>query len=133
MNRATFVGNLGRDPQIRMTKTGKTVATFSIAVTERYNVDGDWKEIVDWFNVVAWGKLAEKAGNQLYKGSKVLVDGRMSTRSYEGKDGRKVYVTELVATTIKVLAGVATQGGGNFEQFGTAQSELPPQNDDLPF
>lgn len=125
MNRATFVGNLGRDPQIRATNGGTTVATFSVGVTEKYNVNGEQKERTSWINVVAWGKLAEAVGNKLNKGSRVMVDGRIDTRSYTGKDGKTVYVTEVNAFTIAIP--LDTRTGGNFEQYGQTQDE------DIPF
>ena len=125
MNTATFIGNLGRDPQVRATSNGTVVAQFSVGVTESYTVNGDKKERTSWINVVAWGKLGEAVGNQLKKGSRVMVNGRIDTRSYEDKDGKRVYVTEVNAFNIAIPLDTRTQG--NFEQYGTAQDE------DIPF
>ncbi len=93
MNIVALTGNLTADPQIRVTNSGVTVATFAIAVNEGY---GD-KEKTSFPSIVAWGKSADFCGNYLHKGSKVNIKGRLQTRSYDNKDGQKVYVTEVVA------------------------------------
>ena len=94
MNSVQVLGNLTRDPQIRATKTGRAVASFSIAVNRAYTTPQ--KEMTGFINVVAWGDLAEAVGNQLKKGTRVFVEGRYSTRSYEAQDGSRRYVTEVV-------------------------------------
>ena len=87
MNSVQVMGNLARDPQIRATKTGRAVASFSIAVNRNYTTpQGEQRELTDWINVVAWGNLAEAVGNQLKKGTRVFVEGRYSTRSYDTPD-----------------------------------------------
>lgn len=100
MNRVILLGNLGKVPEIRTTQSGKMVTSFSLGVQEGY---GD-KRTTSWHNVVCWEKLAESAGNYLDKGSKVLVEGKLQTRSYEGKDGQKRYVTEIVASHLEFLS-----------------------------
>ena len=103
MNSVQVMGNLTRDPQIRATKTGRAVASFSIAVNRAYTTpQGEVKELTDFINIVAWGGLAESVGNQLKKGTRVFVEGRYSTRSYEAQDGSRRYVTEVVANTIAI-------------------------------
>lgn len=98
MNSCTFIGNLGKSPEVRFTKTGKAVASFSIGVKREWeSTAGDKKEFTDWVNVVAWGKLGEYCGNNMDKGTRVIVHGRMQTRSYETADGTKKYVTEIIA------------------------------------
>ncbi|MFA6812037.1 MAG: single-stranded DNA-binding protein, partial [Bacteroidaceae bacterium] len=97
MNSCAFVGNLGKDPEVRFTKTGKAVASFSIGVKREWEANGEKKEFTDWVNVVAWGKLGEYCGNNMDKGTRVIVHGRMQTRSYETADGTKKYVTEIIA------------------------------------
>jgi single-strand DNA-binding protein len=122
MNSVQILGNLGRDPIIRATKTGRAVASFSVAVSRMYTTpQGEQRELTDWINVVAWGNLAEAVGNQLKKSSRVFVEGRLSTRSYEGQDGQKRYVTEVVANTIAIPLGGSHTGG--FSQGG-----YTPQN-----
>ena len=121
MNSDQILGNLGRDPVIRATKTGRSVASFSVAVSRTYTTpQGEQRELTDWINVVAWGPLAEAVGNQLKKGSRVFVEGRISSRSYDAQDGTKRYVTEVVANTIAVPIGTprsssyGPQQGGSF-------------------
>lgn len=121
MNSVQILGNLGRDPIIRATKTGRSVASFSLAVSRNYTTpQGEQRELTDWINVVAWGPLAEAVGNQLQKGSRVFVEGRISSRSYDAQDGTKRYVTEVVANTIAVPIGTprsssyGPQQGGSF-------------------
>lgn len=122
MNTVQILGNLGKDPDIRATGTGKTVASFSVAVKRKYTTQqGEEKELTDWINVVAWGSLAEAVGNQLKKGSRVFVEGRYSTRSYEDKNGNKRYVTEVIAN---MIAKPLEQG--SFAKYGDVESDSIP-------
>lgn len=122
MNTVQILGNLGKDPDIRATGTGKTVASFSVAVKRKYTTQqGEDKELTDWINVVAWGSLAEAVGNQLKKGSRVFVEGRYSTRSYEDKNGNKRYVTEVIAN---MIAKPLEQG--SFAKYGDVESDSIP-------
>ena len=142
MNDCKICGNLVRDPEIKTTSSGKTVATMTVAVNRYFvNPNGDKQEFTDYVRVKAWPPWAEAIGNQLQKGMPVFVEGRYSNYSY-GNEGDKKYMTEIVAEFVasplnikKAQAAEAGTGTGDFEQFGTAQSELPPQmeNDDLPF
>ena len=110
MNSVQVMGNLARDPQIRATKTGRAVASFSIAVNRNYTTpQGEQRELTDWINVVAWGNLAEAVGNQLKKGTRVFVEGRYSTRSYDTPDGQRRYVTEVVANMIALPIGMSSR------------------------
>jgi single-strand DNA-binding protein len=93
INKVILSGNLAHDPEVRYTQAGKAVATFSLAVN-----DGWGENKKSYFHkVVVWGKIAETVGNNLHKGSKVGVTGKLTSRSYDGKDGQKRYVTEVVA------------------------------------
>lgn len=122
MNTVQILGNLGKDPDIRATGTGKTVASFSVAVKRKYTTQqGEDKELTDWINVVAWGSLAEAVGNQLKKGSRVFVEGRYSTRSYEDKNGNKRYITEVIAN---MIAKPLEQG--SFAKYGDVESDPIP-------
>lgn len=122
MNTVQILGNLGKGPDIRATGTGKTVASFSVAVKRKYTTQqGEGKELTDWINVVAWGNLAEAVGNQLKKGSRVFVEGRYSTRSYEDKSGNKRYVTEVIAN---MIAKPLEQG--SFAKYGEVESDPIP-------
>lgn len=131
MNSVQVLGNLTRDPQIRATKTGLAVASFSIAVNRSYTTpQGEKKELTDFINVVAWGTLAEAVGNQLKKGTRAFVEGRYATRSYETQDGSRRYVTEVVANLIALPLGTHAQPGSSgtaadWSQFGTVEADAP--------
>lgn len=99
MNKAIFMGRLGKHPEIRVTQNGHTVATFSLAVDRPKRHDRE-KE-TDWLRIVVWGKLAEIAERYLKQGSKVLVTAAARTRKYQDKTGQEVWVTEFVAESIE--------------------------------
>jgi single-strand DNA-binding protein len=137
-----IIGNLGRDPELRYTPSGRPVATFSVAVNQatRNQQTGEWNEATDWFRVSVWGDRAERAAEQLRKGSRVFVDGRFRTREYETNDGRKGLSLDLSADTVVSLdrreqepgfsgapSGGAGAEGGN--RPGLDDTEI----DDLPF
>lgn len=98
INKVILSGRLGRDVELRQTPNGKEVATFSLAVTDNFN-----REVTHWINIVVWNKQAEHCANYLSKGSHVAIEGRLNTRSYENKEGRKVSVTEIVADRVEFL------------------------------
>lgn len=96
----TVVGNITRDPEIRFTNSGRAVATFGLAVNRRYQVNNEWQEQTSFFNVTAWGTLAENAASSLNKGARVMVYGRLEQREYETREGEKRSVVEIVADEI---------------------------------
>lgn len=103
MNNVQLTGNIGKDPEIRMTANGTAMARFSVAISRKYTTnDGQEKEVTDWVPVIAWGSLAEAAGNSLRKGARVHVAGRVTTRSWDGPDGKKRYATEVNASLIAI-------------------------------
>jgi single-strand DNA-binding protein len=117
LNRATLIGNLGSDPELRFTEGNRAVLKFRIATTETYlTQDREQKQVTHWHNVVIWGKRAEALQKLLSKGSRVYVEGRIETRSYEDKDKIKRSVTEISATNIILLDG--RRGGGGSEHEG---------------
>ena len=99
-NTITLVGNLTRDPELRYTTGGRGNASFGLAVNRRYQVNGEWQEQVSFFNVVAWGQLAENVAATLSKGSRTIVSGRLEQRSYETPQGEKRSVVEVIADDI---------------------------------
>ncbi|MFH1253027.1 MAG: single-stranded DNA-binding protein [Candidatus Uhrbacteria bacterium] len=113
LNRATILGNLTRDPEVKQLTSGQTVCTFGVA-TNRSWIDaaGAKQEKAEFHNVVTWGKLAEICGQFLTKGKKVYIEGRLQTRDWEGQDGVKRYRTEIVAENVIFLdrAGASTGG-----------------------
>lgn len=110
MSNVEMTGNLTRDPILRYTKNGTAVAAFGIAVNRRYiDRNGQEQNLADFINVAAWDKLAQAVGECLKKGDRVHVSGRLSSRSYDDKDGKKVYVTEVVASEISVPIRIASE------------------------
>ena len=104
LNRVQLIGRLGKDPETRFTPTGKKVATFSLAVSERWkSAEGESKENTEWFNVEAWGRLGEVCQQYLHKGSLVFLEGRLKTDKYEDKGGETKYYTKVVALSMQML------------------------------
>jgi len=120
VNKVILVGNLGRDAETRFTSGGAARTTFSIATGRRWKDQqtGEWKEETDWHNVVLWRQ--ENLANYLTKGKQVYVEGRLQTRSYEDKDGKKVYTTEVVAEDVVLLGGRGADAGGAEESASQA-------------
>lgn len=154
MNRVILAGRLVRDPEVRYTQTGKAVASFTLAVNRRFSRSADQQNTADFIPIVVWDKLAEVCGNNLVKGSQVLIEGRMQVRSYDAQDGSKRYVTEVIAQDIEFMgsrpagvpatpqygsaapayqqqapAAVTSPMGGAAASFG---SEVPP-DEEIPF
>ena len=103
-NKVQLIGNLGNDPEIINLDSGKRLAKFSIATNESYkNASGEKVTDTQWHNVVAWGKTAEIAEKYLTKGKEIAIEGKLTSRSYEAKDGEKRYVTEVVINELLML------------------------------
>lgn len=118
MNTVQILGNLTRDPELRFTKTGRAVATFTVAATNTYidSATNETKEQTAFINCVAWGKTGEAVGN-CKKGERLLVNGRIQTRSYEDSNGQKKYVTEVVANFVGKKLDSDFDSGSNFDSF----------------
>lgn len=105
-NRVQLIGRLGQNPETRTLTSGKTMTTFSIATSDSYrNANGEKVEETQWHNIVAWGKVGEIAGEYLTKGQEVAVEGKLTHRSYETKEGDKRYVTEINLNEMLMLGG----------------------------
>lgn len=154
LNKVMLIGNLGKDPEIKYTPSGVPVAKFSIATNESYkDKGGEWQERTEWHNIVAWQRLAEIIGEYVKKGSKIYVEGRLQTSSWEDKQsGEKKYKTEIVATSILLLGGrgagdpdtegrsrgAAASNSGSMDQRPPQAAEDVPQeagitDEDIPF
>jgi single-strand DNA-binding protein len=121
MNRVVLVGRLTKDPDLRYTPNGVPVATFTLAVNRPFSNQSGERE-ADFINVVVWRKPAENVANFLSKGSLAGVDGRVSTRNYEGQDGKRVYVTEVQAESVQFLEPKNSGGNsGNNNRSGAQQ------------
>jgi single-strand DNA-binding protein len=104
LNRVTLIGRLGKDPETRTIPTGKKVAHFSLAVSERWkSAQGENKENTEWVNVEAWGRLGEICQQYLHKGKLIYLEGRLKTDKYEDKSGEAKYFTKVVATSMQML------------------------------
>ena len=113
VNKAILVGNLGKDPEIRFTGTGRAVCKFPLATTTSWNDnEGTRQERTEWHNVIVWGKQGENCGKFLSKGRQVFVEGEIRTRNYDDKDGNKRYITEIIAQNVRFLGGGAGGGRG---------------------
>jgi single-strand DNA-binding protein len=142
-----FIGNLGRDPELRYTPSGRPVAQFSVAVNQstKNQQTGEWVEATDWFRVSVWGDRAERAAESLRKGSRVFVDGRFRSREYETNDGRKGFSLDVSADNVVGLdrreqaeGGFAPSGGPAAGPAATGGPAGRPDFDDseideLPF
>jgi single-strand DNA-binding protein len=112
LNKVMLLGNLGADPELRMTSSGQAVLKLRVATSETYlDKNRNRQEKTEWHSVVIWGKRAEALGKILSKGSRLFLEGALRTSSYDDKDGNKRYRTEIVATNI-ILSGRAGGGGG---------------------
>lgn len=104
LNKCMIIGNLGRDPEMRYTPSGQAVTQFTVATNRNYrDQQGEWQKETEWFRVVVWGQQAERAAENLRKGNKVYVEGRIQTRQWEDQTGQKRYTTELVANQVSSL------------------------------
>lgn len=131
VNKCIIVGSVGKDPEVRVTQQGDCIVNFSVATTESWkDKQGQKQEATEWHRICAFGKLAEIIRDYVVKGSKVYVDGKLKTRSYE-KDGVKMYTTEIVASEMQLLDSKGDSSRP--AQAQQAQPEAPSFDDDLPF
>ena len=143
VNKATLVGNLGRDAEIRNTTSGMQVATLRLATTDRRKAaDGNWQDHTEWHSVVCFDKLATLMERFGKKGKQLYVEGRIQTREYTDKEGQKRWSTEIIAGEIRLLggAGEGTGAGQPERSAPPRQAAKPPAQapaddygDDIPF
>jgi len=137
LNKVMVIGHLGKDPEMRYTPSGRPVTTFSIAVSRSWNTaDGERRSETEWFNIVAWGNLAEICKQYLHKGQQVYIEGRLQTRRWEDNDGQKRTRVEVVANEMMMLgdrrehSGQAQDAEDNDSED---QSEPVVDEDEFPF
>ena len=155
VNKVILIGNLGRDPEVRFTPSGQAVANFTVATNDSWtDKQGQKQERTEWHRIVVWGKLAELCGEYLSKGRQCFIEGRLQTREWTDKEGKKNYTTEVVAQTVQFLGGRGEGAGprpraqngshdygppppgmedGAPHANGSAPSGGPPPEDDIPF
>lgn len=140
VNKVILVGNLGKDPEIRHFDNGRAVTTFSLATSEVYkNKEGEKVTNTEWHNVVLWTPLAEVAEKYLKKGGQVYIEGKLTSRSWDDKDGVKRYITEVVGREMTLLGRPSSEGSGSNAPMPTddtaasAPAASETDLDDLPF
>jgi single-strand DNA-binding protein len=153
LNKCMIIGNLGRDPEMRYTPSGQAVTQFSVATNRNFrDQQGEWQSETEWFRVVIWGDRGERAAEQLRKGHKVYVEGRIQTRQWEDQSGNKRYTTELIADRVSSLerrdredgppspndapggyGGGSSGGSGSGGAAASGPSSSAEDFDDLPF
>ena len=134
VNKVILLGNLGKDPEVRRLDDGRGVANFSLATSETYkNKSGEKVTNTEWHNIVLWSPLADIAENYLKKGSQVYIEGKISNRSYEDKDGVKKYISEVVGREITLLGRASSSDSMNTQESTTQNNQESSVEDDLPF
>jgi len=142
VNKVILIGNLGKDPEIRTTPQGTSLARFSVATTSTWkDTSGAKQERTEWHDVVAWERLAQICGEYLHKGKMVYVEGSLQTRSWEDQNGQKRYRTEVKANNVVMLSPKTDRASGPREVSEVAEppsaespgAESPTYDDDVPF
>ncbi len=145
INKVILIGNLGRDPEVRRLESGAVVAKFSVATNESYkDKDDQWQQRTEWHDVVVWRNLAERAERDLKKGKMVYIEGKLTHRKYQDKEGNDRYITEVLANTFRLLErreNSANSYSGNMPTEEPAATVKSPEtstpaasdDDDLPF
>ena len=126
LNKVLIIGNVGKEPEMRFTPSGKPVTSFSVAVNSKFGES----ESTEWFSVVAWNKLAETCNQFLRKGKQVFVEGRLQTKRWESDDGMQHYKTEIIANKVLFL-GQRKQSEEAGEPREKTEEEISPE--DIPF
>ena len=132
LNKVMLIGNLGADPEVKYSPSGTAIANLRIATPENHkDKDGNWEEFTEWHRVVMFGRQAEICKDYLRKGSKVFIEGRLRTRSWEDPSGQKKYSTDIIGSTVLML----DQKGQEASVVHTESSgqSAGHENDDLPF
>jgi single-strand DNA-binding protein len=126
LNKMMIIGNLGADPELRYTPSGKAVANLRVAVNDRYRgQDGEWQEETHWFRVELWEQAAERAAETLRKGNKVYAEGQLRPREFEGNDGQKRTSLEIrFARVLSLERRDPGEGGGSGGSYGGSSSEV---------
>jgi single-strand DNA-binding protein len=126
LNKVMIIGNLGRDPEMRYTPSGRPVTTFSVATSRAWNTSEGEKHVeTEWFNVVAWSNLAEICKQYLTKGQQVYIEGRLQTRHWDDQDGNKHTSVEIVANEMIILGERRETGDSTTESESVEEEEYP--------
>jgi single-strand DNA-binding protein len=135
INKVILVGHVGRDPELKSLPSGTTLATFTLATSEKRFKDQDGNPHTEWHNIVVWGRLAEICNQYVSKGRQLYIEGRIRRREYE-KNGQKMYFTEVHADNFELLGSRSGGDGGaqaTEPDFNAPVSGFPDDSDDVPF
>ena len=128
LNKIMLIGNLGRDPEMNYTQNGTALTKFSLAVSRSYKTSsGEKRDETEWFNIVAWDKLAETCNQYLHKGNKVYIEGRLTQRKYTDKEGNQRTAVDVIASDMEMLTPKSTQAGSS--EFLAGDSDTDPLGD----
>jgi len=150
LNKVLLLGNLGKDPEVRYTSSGRAVATFTLATSQQWrDQDGNDQERTEWHRIVAWGRLGEVCGEYLSKGKQVFIEGRIQSREWEDQEGNKRTTVEIIANDMIMLGGASqsresgeghrrqaptqSRGSGPSGRRDDSKTQPPPPEDDIPF
>jgi single-strand DNA-binding protein len=134
MNKIMLIGNLGRDPELSYTSSGTAVAKFSLAVSRvTKSASGERETETEWFNIIAWRNLAEICSKYLHKGSKVYIEGRLTQRKYEGKDGVQRTAVEVIANDMEMLTPKSQESTSSSSSDTFLNDDALGELDDHPF
>lgn len=149
LNKVFLIGNLGRDPEIRHFEGGGMVTKFPIATNENYqDRNGEWQTRTEWHDIICWGRLAERAEKSLQKGNLIFIEGKITKRKWQDKEGNDRYSVEIVSNTFKLLERRETSDRGYENNFPSVEDQFPSydqtpktqenqlsssETDDLPF
>ena len=134
LNKVMVIGHLGKDPEMRYTPSGRPVTTYSVAVSRSWNTaDGERRSETEWFNIVAWGNLAEICKQYLHKGQQVYIEGRLQTRHWEDKEGQKHTSVEVVANEMMMLGDRRDNKSSQESDQEENVSEPVADEDEFPF
>jgi single-strand DNA-binding protein len=131
LNKVMLLGNVGKDPEVKYTQDGRSMARFSIATSEEWKdkASGEKKEKTEWHKVVFWGPLAEVVGKYVKKGNRIYVEGKIETRTWD-QDGEKKYIAEIIGRELLLLGGKNVESG---EDAPAPEKPAPITDDDMPF
>ena len=127
VNKVILIGNLGAEPEAHQLNSGVSVVSFNVATSERYKKDGEYVDKTEWHKCVAWGKLADICSEYLHKGSTVYIEGKLTTRKWEDKEGKERWTTEIVVREMKMLSGKRS------EENPVGNGPERPLDNDVPF
>jgi single-strand DNA-binding protein len=133
INKALIIGRLGQDPEVKFLPNGTAVANFSVATSEEWKDKdtGEKKEATEWHKITAWRRLGEICGEYLKKGSQCFIEGKITTRSWEDKEGNKRYTTEIVASNVQFLGG--RDNSQEYSKPSEPDKVTVTPDDDIPF